>query len=174
MILSTPTVSTKWRDKPYHSWRDACPFLMPYDKEVCRAVDAHLSCERREFESRGASSTLGLLGKSNDYGASLTFHLTFYEIYLHGSSGEGTAKDLWKAGRLYNDPKKRWFRECACTVSKIFPFVSDHTRLILDIKACHSLTIDEPDTLPLLTPYYHKSSILPAAIPSLDNPAPYP
>ena len=92
---------------------------MPYDRQICLAVDAHLSCERREFESRGAFSTLGMLGKKSDYGASLTFHLTFYEIYLHGLRGEEgmTTKDLWKVGQLYNDPKKRWFRECGCTVS---------------------------------------------------------
>ncbi len=85
---------------------------MPYDKVLCSAIDSHLSCERRDFESRLTSRLPGL-GR-NEHAASLTFHITFYEIYLHGSE---SSRDLWKVGKLYNDKKKRWFRECASTVS---------------------------------------------------------
>ena len=89
---------------------------MPYDRGVCKAVDAHLSCERRAFESRRSIKPLG--PTSNEHDLTLTFHITFYEIYLHGS--KNGVEDLWKVGKLYNDPKKRWFRECACTVSDLF------------------------------------------------------
>ena len=84
---------------------------MPFDRELCGAVDANLGCERRDFESKSYFKQLG--SGSNEHGASLTFHITFYEIYTHGSEH---MNDLWKVGKLYNDPQKRWFRECACTV----------------------------------------------------------
>ena len=86
---------------------------MPFDREVSGAVDSHLSCERKDFESKRTFKPreLGM----NEHGASLVFHITFYEIYIHGSEG---SNDLWKVGKLYNDPKKRWFRQCACTVSR--------------------------------------------------------
>lgn len=89
---------------------------MPYDVEVCGAVDAHLSCERRDFQSRGFSRKCGMLGKHSECGMSLTFHIPFYEIDLHRMEGN---KDLWKVGQLYDDPKKRWFRECACIVGQL-------------------------------------------------------
>ena len=82
---------------------------MPYDREVCSAVDSHLSCERRDF----AAQLEGMTGSATDYRSNLTFHITFYEICYHDAE---SSKDLWKVGKLYNDPKNRWFRECACTV----------------------------------------------------------
>ena len=85
---------------------------MPYDRDISGAVDSHLGCERRDFSSKQIFRSL-VTGKFEQV-ATLIFHITFYEIYLHGSE---SSKDIWKVGKLYNDPKKRWFRECACTVS---------------------------------------------------------
>ena len=129
VMLNSSVSRPNSRDKPYQVWRDACPFLMQYDREVCAAVDSHLSCERRDFESRRTSKPAGperILSAST-----LIFHITFFEIYLHGSEA---TRDLWKIGKLYNDPQRRWFRECACTVGPtIVPWVLIVNSAILNI-----------------------------------------
>ena len=112
IMLNNSAAHSKWRAKPYQSWRDTCPFLMPYDMSISGAVDSHLACERRDFSSKQSFRSL-MDGKLVQVSA-LTFHITFYEVYLHSSE---SSQDLWKVGKLYNDPKGRWFRECACTVS---------------------------------------------------------
>ncbi|KAG8525549.1 uncharacterized protein KY384_009193 [Bacidia gigantensis] len=87
---------------------------MSYDTRVRDAIDLHLKCERRDFQPAPSFKSSGYGEKERT--ATMKFHITFYEIYTQELE---TKQDIWKIGELYNDPEKRRFRECSCTLLAI-------------------------------------------------------